>query len=250
MYFNEFPTTLYDFDITTKEGGGTQAVLEAVLAGGGVNAVNIISGGSGYKSANIGFSEPQTSGVTATATAVITDGVITAVVIKNTGTGYTAAPEVSVSTPYKLNTTTKAIVMKDITRNIRFRRDVLSNVTVYDEYDIVEGETPEIVAEKFYGNPNYHWIVMLANDRYDYRADWPHEYVDLQRYIQDKYGNDADDVHHYISASGHIVDSDFPGATSISNRQYEETLNESKRRIKIISPNIINTILKNYKDLL
>jgi hypothetical protein len=34
------------------------------------------------------------------------------------------------------------------------------------------------------------------------------------------------------------------------NYMYENIENEKKRRIKIISPNIINTILKNYKDLL
>lgn len=250
MYFKEFTKTLYDFDITTKEGEGRQAVLEAVLSGGGVSAVNIIDGGTGYKAANIGFTEPQTSGVTATAYAVIVDGAISSIVMKNNGTGYTAPPSVSVSLPYKLSTDTHAYLMTDITRNIRFRRDILANVTVYDEYDIVDGETPEIIAEKFYGNAQYHWIVMLANERYDYRADFPLQTVDLEIYITDKYGDQADAVHHYESASGHIVDSDFPGAVSVSNRQYEELLNEQKRRIKIISPAIINTVLKNYKDLL
>ena len=33
--------------------------------------------------------------------------------------------------------------------------------------DPVDGETPEIVAEKVYGNAEYHWIIMLANDIYD-----------------------------------------------------------------------------------
>ncbi len=250
MYFKEFPNTLYDFDITTKEGDGRQAVLEAVLAGGGVSAVNIVDGGSGYKAANIGFTEPQTSGVTATATAVITDGTITSIVMKNNGTGYTAPPSVSVSLPYKLETDTHAYLMTDITRNIRFRRDILANITVYDEYDIMDGETPEIIAEKFYGNSQYHWIVMLANERYDYRADFPLQTVDFERYVSDKYGNQADAVHHYESSGGYKVDSDYPGAVSVSNRQYEETLNEQKRRIKIISPTLVNTVLKNYKDLL
>ena len=31
---------------------------------------------------------------------------------------------------------------------------------------------------------------------------------------------------------------------------YERNKNEAKRRIKIISSNIINTILKDYKDLI
>lgn len=250
MYFKDFPTTLYDFDIVTKDGSGTQAVLQAVISGGGVTAVNILDGGSGYQHANIGFSEPQESGVTATASAIISGGKIVGITVINTGTGYTLPPEVSVSTPYKLIKKTKAYLMKDITRNIRFRRDILSNITVYDEYDIVDGETPEIIAEKVYGNPEYHWIIMLANDSYDYLADFPMQYVDLEKYIDTKYGAEADNIHHYENAKGHVVDSDYPGAVSISNRGYEEAKNESKRRIKIISPSVVTTILKNFKELL
>lgn len=144
----------------------------------------------------------------------------------------------------------KAIVVKDITKNVRFRKDLFANITVYDEYDIIDGETPEIIAEKIYGNAEYHWIIMLLNERYDYRNDFPLQYMDLQQYIVDKYGSDADSIRHYEDSRGYVVDSDFPGAVSVTNRQYEETLNESKRRIKLISPQLINTILKNFKDQL
>jgi hypothetical protein len=91
---------------------------------------------------------------------------------------------------------------------------------------------------------------MLTNDIYDYKSEWPLEYNRLQEYIEYKYGEDADADHHYIDSKGNTVDSDTAGATSVSNRQYEEMLNESKRRIKLISPNIINTILKDFKDLI
>lgn len=250
MYFKDFPDFLYDFDITTQKGSGLPASATANISGGVVSSINVTNGGTGYTSAIINFSPPQNvPGVTATAEAVIVNGIITEIRIITAGFGYTAAPTVSVSTPYESSKTiTKAIVMKDVTRNIRFRRDVLANVTVYDEYDIVDGETPEIIAEKIYGNAEYHWIVMLANDRYDYRNDFPLTYVDLQRYIQEKYGTQADSIRHYLDSRGYFVDSDFPGAVSVSNRQYEEDLNESKRRIKIISAQLVNTILKNFRD--
>lgn len=69
--------------------------------------------------------------------------------------------------------TTKTTVVTDITRNVRFRKHLLSNISLYDEYDIIDGETPEIIAEKFYGSPEYHWVIMLANDKYDWRNDFP-----------------------------------------------------------------------------
>ena len=249
MYFKNFPQFLYDFDITTTVGSGTQAVLTADLSGQTVGAVNIIDGGSGYVSATITFSAPETGDLAAVGFAVINSGTITDIVITEPGTGYSSPPFVTVSPPWThQQTDTKAVALTDITRNIRFRRDILANVTVYDYYDIVEGETPEIVAEKIYGNAQYHWIIMLSNDRYDYLGDWPLTYNALEQFVEDKYGAEADSVHHYVDYNGFIVSSDVPGAASVSNRQYEETLNESKRTIKIISRDLISTIIKNFKD--
>jgi hypothetical protein len=151
---------------------------------------------------------------------------------------------------FNVGGTNKTSVVKDITRNIRFRRDVLANIAVYDEYDIVDGETPEIIAEKIYGNPEYHWIIMLTNDRYDYIEDFPLSEPELVKVISDKYPESEYDIHHYVDANGFIVDSTASGAVSISNNDYERARNESKRRIKLISASLINTVLQNYKDLL
>jgi hypothetical protein len=143
----------------------------------------------------------------------------------------------------------EAKIVTDITRNVRFRRDVLANITTYDYYDIQEGDTPEIIAEKFYGNAQYHWIVMLCNERFDYRNDFPLTNPQLNSYVEAKYDN-PDDIHHYENENGIVVNSDYPLARPITNRTYEDNVNESKRRIKIVSPAIISAILKNFKDLI
>lgn len=251
MYFKDFPTILYDFDINSKKSEGTQATAIANLSAGGVGSVTITNPGSGYTSASVTFSEPENVGVTASAKAVVTNGVITNIIMLSTGTGYDLTPTVVITPPYGIiKKETKAFAMTDITRNIRFRRDILSQITVYDEYDIVDGETPEIIAEKVYGNSQYHWIVMLANDIYDYKADFPLTQLALDKFVEDKYGDQADAIKHYVDASGYIVNQDAAGATPVSNRQYEETVNESKRRIKLISKDLIATVLKNFKDQL
>lgn len=145
---------------------------------------------------------------------------------------------------------TELSILTDITRNVRFRKELLANITSYDEYDIMDGETPEIIAEKVYGNPNYHWVIMLVNERYDYISDFPLSTYELEKHIISTYGiTGAYDTHHYIDTKGNIVHSSYPGATSVSNYQYEDELNESKRRIKIVSPKLINIILKNFEEL-
>lgn len=249
MYFENFPKILYDFDIEAKTGTGSQAYAVCDLAGGGINAVTVINPGLGYLSATCIFSPPdnQEEGVTATGRVVVIGGQVSSIVVLNPGTGYTSQPSIQISSPYGITKKyQKLIGMTDISQNIRFRKEILSNITVYDYYDIKDGETPELIANKIYGSTDYHWVIMLANNRYDYIADWPLSYLALQEYINTKYGEDADATRHYEDENGYVVMGGYP----VSNREYEERLNEKKRRIKIISPDLINTILANYKDLM
>lgn len=135
--------------------------------------------------------------------------------------------------------------VKDITTNVRFRKDVLSQITLFDEYDIREGETPDIIAAKYYGSSEYHWVIMLANDRFHYINDFPMTYHAFELYVHDKYGDDLYDTHHNEDTKGNVVNVGYP----VSNYEYESRVNESKRRIKLISPAMLSTILTNYKSL-
>jgi hypothetical protein len=152
---------------------------------------------------------------------------------------------------FEINGQRKVLIVSDITKNVRFRKEILSNIALYDEYDMKDGETPEIVAEKIYGNSQYHWIIMLVNERFDYIADYPLTYDALLNYVKDKYGEDnVNATRHYVDSDGFIVDEFQAGATSVSNLQYEERINETKRRIKIVSPNLIGTVLKQFSDIM
>lgn len=147
-------------------------------------------------------------------------------------------------------------VVTDITTNVRIIREVLSNITVYDEYDIVDGETPEIIAGKVYGNPLYHWVIMMANDRYDYREDFPLDYTALLKRVETLYGTGDENIygiHHYEAVfrdgTAHVVNSNYPEAYSVTNFQYEERINESKRRIKLITKPVLDAVVKEYSKM-
>lgn len=65
---------------------------------GSVDSVTVTAGGSGYTTATVVFSAPQTpGGVTATGTVTVAGGEITGVTITNPGSGYTSAPTVTFS---------------------------------------------------------------------------------------------------------------------------------------------------------
>ena len=93
----------------------------------------------------------------------------------------------NVYAPYTIGGVEQYIQIKDITVNVRFVAEFLSNITAYDLYDIRDGETPELLAERFYGTPTYHWAIMLANDRYDYINDFPIASNVFEEYVYRKY---------------------------------------------------------------
>jgi hypothetical protein len=80
------------------------------------------------------------------------------------------------------------MVIRDITHNVRIRKDILSNVVLFDYYHIQDGETPEIISEKVYGSPLYHWVIMMANERFDYIDDFPLSSYALEAHIDKLYG--------------------------------------------------------------
>lgn len=66
-------------------------------------------------------------------------------------------------------------------------REVLSNIGAYFEYAIVDGDTPEILANKIYGNPEAYWMILYANNILDPAYDWPMNGDVFQAYMIDKY---------------------------------------------------------------
>lgn len=138
----------------------------------------------------------------------------------------------------------------DITVNMRIYKDILSNIALYDKYDIVDGDTPDIIATKVYGNPLYHWVIMLTNDAYSHTRDFPVSYSVLMSHIDEVYGESKYATHHFEDEHGHWVSSNYPLARAVSNHDYEVSLNEAKRSIKIISPNLLSSIMSQYQDII
>ena len=63
--------------------------------------------------------------------------------------------------------------VKNLLRRVGIRAKVKSNALLYDTYDVKNGETPESLAFKLYGDAELHWVIMLLNDITDRYHDWP-----------------------------------------------------------------------------
>ena len=88
---------------------------------------------------------------------------------------------------------------KDVTnllRRVGLRAKLKSNTSLYDTYDVKEGETPEIIAHKLYGDSKLHWIILMVNEVTDRYHQWPMSFMQFNEYLNDKYTN-PDGIHHY-----------------------------------------------------
>ena len=85
-------------------------------------------------------------------------------------------------------------IVRDILFRTAFIRDALDKKTAYTEYIIRDGDTPDILANKIYGDSEAHWIILYANEILDAQFDWPMTTGVFNKYIADKYRSMAQDL--------------------------------------------------------
>jgi len=153
---------------------------------------------------------------------------------------------------------------KDVTnllRRVGLRAKLKSNTSLYDTYDVKEGETPEMIAHKLYGDAELHWVILLINDITDRYHQWPMSGMQFLGYINDKYSN-VDGIHHYestqtsgdtkvkIEVFNEVDDDAYTGLTPITNREYEEQEQDKRRQIRLLDPSFVEQFTDEYQKLI
>ena len=153
----------------------------------------------------------------------------------------------------------KAKLVTNILQRVRMRANMKKNVVMLDQYDIQENETPEIVADKHHGSPYYHWVIMILNDISDVYHDWPKSTRQLQKYVSLKYTSaQLSEVHHYEipQTSGdttikiEVENSTYPGASIVTNYEYETALKEEKRSIDLLRNDYLGFFTEEFATLI
>ena len=149
--------------------------------------------------------------------------------------------------------------VKNLLRRVGIRAKVKSNALLYDTYDVKNGETPESLAFKLYGDAELHWVIMLLNDISDRYHDWPMTEAQFSQFVQDKYDN-VDAVHHYeiSQESGNTKkkidigtdNTDHTTATAITNREFEEERQDTLRKIRLLDPVYLDQFVGEFESLI
>jgi hypothetical protein len=159
-------------------------------------------------------------------------------------------------------------------KNLWQRSEVLpefiNSITLFDEYIVRNGETPETISNGIYGTPFYNWTLLIANDIVNYYEQWPKSTLHLNQFVSNKYKN-PQATKHYVTTevkntagniiipAGKVVPSNYSVSyidnginvtanpvVSITNYQYEEEINGRKEKIKIIRPSLIADFVETY----
>lgn len=137
----------------------------------------------------------------------------------------------------------------DITRRVKFKEIVTDDTVFYDDYLVQNGETPEMVSDKFYDSSFFHWVILVANNIVDVKTDWPMNEDVFDKYVVSKYGQENIGApHHYVNGRGYVVDAGTLGAEAVSNYDYELSINNAKRRIKLVKPELLDSILEQFEE--
>ena len=113
------------------------------------------------------------------------------------------------------------VLVKNLFRRNKLRDDLQNIFTIFNKYEIVEGARPDTVAEEYYNNSEFDWVVLLTAGIINVRNEWPLSSNNLYNYAEEIYGTKLNDINHYetieikdssgrlIMPAGKIVDEDF-----------------------------------------
>ena len=170
------------------------------------------------------------------------------------------------------------VAVKNIFKRSKLRTDVDQAITGFDYYYVQDQQRPDVLAQQLYGDSELDWVILTANNITNIRDQWPLNNNDLHAYMLEKYGSEQNilGIHHYetrqildeynrvVMPAGLEVDADFTfkyknytntivtvnPVVTVTNYDYENKLNEDKRRIRILKPQYLGSFISEHKQIM
>jgi len=164
------------------------------------------------------------------------------------------------------------ITAKNFFRRYKVNDEVFSYVVFFTKYTINDGERPDTLADKLYGNPFYDWVILLTNNMVNAQYDWPMSNYTLQKVVEKEFDDPYATIHHYETYSygpypaGLHVDQTFYNGTHKINLngqvvtkngnelcrpvtiiEHYTAENEKKREIYLLKPRYLESFVNDFR---
>ena len=132
----------------------------------------------------------------------------------------------------------------DLFRFVKANEQYFNEIATYIDYQIRDGERPDIVSNSLYGTPEYYWVFFLINEHLKNGiSGWPMPDQELIEYIAEEYPGIMIETRPYIARDGDglILPGERGYPNSLANRfKFGETIfgSTSSARGIVISKNI------------
>ena len=164
------------------------------------------------------------------------------------------------------------VTAKNFFRRYKLNDDIFSYAVFFSKYAIVDGERPDSLALKAYGDPFYDWVILLTNNMGNAQYDWPMTNYEISKVLESEYDDAYSTIHHYETikigqyAAGLHVDETFYNAqhkvnidgivstkngneicspVTVSEHFYSE--NEKKREIYLLKPTYFQSFVDDFR---
>ena len=186
-------------------------------------------------------------------------------------------PNLQYQSPYTSRISSSTYVTaKNIFRRMKIRDDLKSVFSVFNKYEIDDGDRPDTVARDLYGKSNLDWVVLITANIVNVYNEWPLSSKELYDFTVSKYGlENVNNIKHYetkqiknsrgvvVLRSGEIVGADFsvsyydgkditttPSNTvrGVTNYEYEVIENQKKRTIDVLRSEYLQQFLNDIRN--
>jgi len=177
------------------------------------------------------------------------------------------------------------VSVTNILRRFKIPSSLSDRTDVYYQYEIQEGDRPDTIAEKYYGDSNYAWLVLHFSNIKDVHFEWSLSTTDFESHIISKYGSLSEaqsQIHEYriylskfnqgnkvpakrevlsdnsiLKERVVVVDQSTYNSTHVDYQKsvvtkydYEVELNESRRSISLLDKRYLPQIRDEVEDIL
>lgn len=150
------------------------------------------------------------------------------------------------------------VITVDIFRRVAPLDKFIVNELFLEDYVIKAGERPEDVAFHLYGDPEYHWVLLVINNIIDPYNEWYYTPEQLWSLVTQRYGaGNENATHHWARYDNPLICQDYDAASvasgdlfEVTHLEHEQFENDARQNIRVLHPRYLNDFVNEFYRLM